>query len=642
MAGFCLAPEAVNRFKAGLKSGAIDPAKLADMSSEERNAFFKDYVGEHGAKETNALFESKLLLKNQQRGMVTWAKTVAGLKPEVKRDLISRIQRLNQVLDPADKEQFLHDLAAQKLGVDVSQTEAKTIADLSKQVEQTRTAMEQGGNRLDYGRAVVALKNYVSELKTGAQRSTAAELKHPLSLLNRGASNAKAITASMDNSAIFRQGWKTLWTHPGVWQKNARQSFVNLVRQFGGKPVLDELEADIISRPTYDKMVTAKLAVANLEEAFPTTAPEKIPLLGRAYKASEAAYTAFVQKTRADVFDQYLKIAEKTGVNTNDPAELQAIGKLVNSLTGRGNLGRLEPVGNVVNNVFFSPRFLKSNFDTLTLHAGDKMTPFARKQAAMNLVKIVTSTAAVITLANAVRPGSVELDPRSSDFGKIRVGDTRFDVTGGIGSIMTLAARVATRSSKSTTTGLVNQLNTGAYGAQTTLDVVNNFLEGKLSPAAGLVRDLLKGQDFQGNKVTLKGEASNLLTPMSFQNFQQAASDPNAANALLTWIADGLGISANVYGPNGLNTSGTKVSQFQQSVGAKTFNQANNEYTAQLSQWELAVQRNKAFQRLPQATQQKIISKEKSKLQQAIFNKYGFTYKSAPKTPTPSPSNFTQ
>lgn len=630
-------PEAVQRFKIGLKNGTINPAKLADMSSADRNKFFEQFVGKPNAQGVNSLFESKLLLKNQNQGFLLWAKKVAGLKPELRKDLISKISRLDKVLDPVDKKVFLHDLASTKLGVNVTQDEAKTIADLSKSVESARSMMEAGGDRIAFGRAKVNLSNYVNNLKVSADKLSMADLKNPIGLggkiISRVAGNAKAINASMDNSAIFRQGWKTLWTNPIIWQRNARQSFVNLVKQFGGKEVMNEVHADIVSRSTYDKMVRAKLAVGNLEEAFPTTAPEKIPILGRAYKASEAAYTAFVQKTRADVFDKYLQIAEKSGVNINDSKELEAIGKLVNSLTGRGSLGKLEPVGNIVNNVFFSPRFLKSNLDLVLqpLGAGGAKTAFVRKQAAVNLLKIVSGTAAVIATANAIKPGSVELDPRSSDFGKIKVGDTRFDITGGSSSIATLAARLAEHSSKSTTTGQITQLNSGKFGAQTSMDVVTNFFENKTSPAASVVRDILKGKDPNGNKPTLTNEAKNSFTPIGIQNYMQMKNDPNSANKLITMIADGLGISANTYnatssGPGWDKGTGKEVIQFKNSISPDQFKQAVNDYNIKYNSWIDKVKTDKDYLALPQIRQQAIVTREKAKIQSDIFKQHGFKY----------------
>lgn len=630
MVGFCLLPQHADKFIEALKSGEINPGKLVDMTSEERNTFLGKFVGKENATAVNATFESKMILKNQNEGMVTWAKRVAGLKPDIRRDLISRISKLDKVLDPEDKKAFMKDLASTKLGVNVTQKEAKTIADLSKKVESLKESMSSGGNRLAFGRAKVELSNYVNDLKVRAGRISLAEVKqNPLGsagkLTTSIASNSKAITSSMDNSAIFRQGWKTLWTHPGIWQRNARQSFVDLVRQFGGKQVMDEVNADIVSRPTYDKMVRAKLAVGSLEEAFPTTLPEKIPILGRAYKATEAAYTAFVHRQRADVFDKYLQIAEKSGVNTSNKVQLEAIGKLVNSLTGRGYLGRLEPVANTINSVFFSPRFLKSNFDTLTMHASDKMTPFARKQAAINLVKIISGTAVILAVARSLEPNSVELDPRSSDFGKIKIGDTRFDVTGGMSSIVTLATRLARQSSKSTATGQINPLNSGKFGSQTELDTVTNFFENKLSPAASIVKDLLKGQDAQGKVPTPGGEIKGAFTPIGIQNYQELKDNPRSADTVLSMIADSLGISSNTYAPSqtdwGQNPS-KQLQAFKQAVGSNKFEQANKEYNMQLSEFLDKARKNSDYQNAPSDKQDKVLTREKTIIKNTVLRKY--------------------
>jgi hypothetical protein len=141
----------------------------------------------------------------------------------------------------------------------------------------------------------------------------------------------------------------------------------------------------------------------------------------------------------------------------------------------------------------------------------------------------------------------VEKDPRSADFGKIRVRDSRFDVTGGMGSILTLAARLATNSTKSSTTKRVTQLGTGKFGSSDRVDVLVNFAQNKFSPAASVMKDLLVGHDFKGNKPTVLGEASNLLTPLPVANAWESFKNPNAAPLLSTIIADGLGISVNTY-----------------------------------------------------------------------------------------------
>lgn len=560
MANFCLPPNDADKFTKALASGEINPEKLADMTSKERRALFADMFGDASAKEVNRLLESKLLLKNQRNGLANWARRMMGQNKVAQRDVISKIQNMKEILTPETENKFLNDLAEYKLGTHVTYDEAKQIADLSAKIDTTKEAMQNGGDRMEYGRAVVDLREYVGDLTRDAEKFSLEEAKRePLKAVGKGisavAGNSKALKASMDNSAIFRQGWKTLLTNPDIWQKNARQSFVDLVKAFGSDKVMSEVNADIVSRPNYDLMRQAKLAIGEGEEAFPTTLPEKVPVLGNAYRATEHAYNAFVRRTRADVFDKYIDIAKKTGVDLNKD-ELQSIGKLVNSLTGRGNLGAIEPVANVVNNIFFSPRMLKAHIDTL-LHpvTGAGGSSFVRKQAALNLVKIVGWTTAILATARALKKDSVELDPRSSDFGKIKIGHTRFDVTGGMGSVLTLGARLLpllagqTAYSKSSTTGKLNELNSGKFGAQSGMDVLDSFMENKLSPLASVIKDLAKGQTFSGEKPSLKNEAENLLVPLPITTFQELKNDPKSAPILAGMIADALGIATNTYGP---------------------------------------------------------------------------------------------
>lgn len=544
---FCLLPQYADDFLDKVKSGELSASKLAGMTSAERHAAFAEIVGETNAAHVNASFESKLLLQNQQRGIENWIKSAKNLTPAVERDLLTRVQRMTTVLDPGSSDAFLSDLAKQRLGFGVTMDEAAKIASLAKDAATAKADLAAGGDRMAYGRAKVAFGNYVSELKNG--------VKQPLTVgkaIQNTASFSKAFKAAFDNSALLRQGWKNLFAHPEIWAKNAKQSFVDLVDQFGGKDVMDEVNADIVSRPNAlnGRYKKAGLALANIEEAFPTSLPEKIPVLGRVYKASEAAFTAFQYRSRADVFDKYMEIAEHSGVDLNDKAQLQSIGKLVNSLTARGDLGPAEPAANAVNAVMFSARKLKSDFDLLTAHSFQQdVTPFVRKQAAINLARVVAGTAGVMAIAHVVAPGSVEFDPRSSDFGKIKIGNTRFDVTGGIGSLATLAARLATFSSKSSATGKVSKINSGKFGSTSGTDLVYNFFENKLSPAAAIVKDLLKGKDFKGNSLTVGGELSNLVEPLPLTNAQELASDPKTTTAttILAMMADWLGVATNTF-----------------------------------------------------------------------------------------------
>jgi len=573
---FCLPKEQVDKFIQALKDGVIDPGKLSEMSSAERRSFFEKIVGEADAKEVNALFESKLLLKNQQAGMIAWAKKVGGITESARRDLITKIQKMDRVLTGADEQSFLADLASKKLGTDVSLEEAQQIADLAKQATEAKVKIDPSepigsANRLEYGAAKAALQELVGQLKVSNDKftfkGTLEDLKsHPYKTIKKLTVDilgfSKAFNAAFDNSFWGRQGFKAIATHPRAWITDFGKSFKDMAKQVtakgewyksGDDAVMHGIKADIYSRPNaingLYELGKFDLLVKN-EEAYPTSLPEKIPLVGRIFKASEVAYTGAALRLRAEIADTVLAKAQQAGVDLTNPVEVQSIGKMVNAMTGRGYLGKLEVGAKELNVAFFSPRSLKSNFDFLTAHQlQDNVSPFVRRQAALNLAKTAALVGTVMLTAKALGY-QVEMDPRSADFGKIRVGKTTFDVTGGMGSMVTLTSRMLTQSSKSTTTHKVNPLNSGKYGSQTVKNVFVDYFTNKLSPGGQVVNDvLLTGRTFQGQKPTVLGEVQNLFEPLPIKNITEVMSTPGGANAFITGFADGLGFVTNTNQP---------------------------------------------------------------------------------------------
>jgi hypothetical protein len=627
--GMCLLPDTREKFKQALIAGKIVPEKLAKMTSEERHKLFSDIVGEGNSKFVNSTFEQKTLLKDQQAGYLRWAKKLANVSPETRRDLVNRISKLDKVLDPERERQFLKDLASTKLGLDVTAKEAKQIANMASRVTELETKRRADGtfpsetDRMAYGRAKVEFDSHMAELKNNAAKlSIREQAMHPIQSASKVAGLSKALKASLDNSAIFRQGWKTLATNPRIWQKNARQSFVDIAKQLGGREVLKEINADMVSRPNYSTYQKMKLAIGNTEEEFPTTLPEKIPLFGRVYKASEGAYTGFLYRQRADIADKMLQMAEKSGVDITDKAQLESIGKLINALTGRGHLEQSAGKLDKLNTLFFSPRFIKSNFDTLTAHQLQKgVTPFVRKQAAQNLAKVVALSAGVLTIANFIKPGSVELDPTSKNFGKIKIGHTTFDVTGGMGGMATLVAQIVRNQSKSASSGIITKFGQG-YGAKTGLDALNNYFENKTSPVGSIAEDLLRRSDFNGNPLSAKNEAINAFVPLPATTFAQTNSDPQAANAVATLIADGLGLASQTNTPQkNLKNSLTKDDRgLMDKIGDDKFQQYNDEYNRRLNKFTSS----DLYKNLPDDKKRSASTTASNTIKDDLYTKYNY------------------
>lgn len=567
MPGFCLIPQQASAFLDAVKSGRFDASKLQKMSSAERHAEFADVLGESNAGPVNAAFESKLLLKNQQQGLVNWVKAMANVKPEAQRDLLSRVEKLDRVLEPKDVQSFLGDLAKQKLGFGVTMKEAGEITSLAKATSDAKgkagfdpkTGEATGGKdaRLEYGRALHDFGGYVADLKNAVPKPRTFG-----SAMKEGAGLSKALNSWGDNSALFRQGSNVFWTNNKVWRQNALTSWSDIYNTFRGKAVEREAMAEILSRPNaiLGRYRRGKLALGNTEESFPTSLPEKVPGLGLAYKATENAFSLFQYRNRADVFDAVIQAAEDANVrpaswwnqhaDVNAKAELESIGKMVNSLTARGDLGKLEGIADVVNNVFFSGRKMAGDFDVLTAHAFRKdVTPFVRKQAAINLAKIAAGTATVLATANMVNDDAATSDLTSPDAAKIKQGDTRIDITGGKGAMLILAARMAAKVIQrgSDMAGVESPVDGTKYDKA---DLISNFFENKLSPAARFAKTYWDGKDRDNKPPSLPNELSKLVLPLWKGNAEELAKAEHGASVLEGVILDAVGLGTNTYSAN--------------------------------------------------------------------------------------------
>jgi hypothetical protein len=221
---------------------------------------------------------------------------------------------------------------------------------------------------------------------------------------------------------------------------------------------------------------------------------------------------------------------------------------LANSISGRGNLGQLERVSGIVNKLLYSGRFIKSQVDTFYLPFKPGLSPVAREIAMKSSLKTLGMFASLMATASLFT--DVEVDPRSSKFGKMKVPgskDTWVDISGGLGSYITLASRIATQETKSSMTNRVTKLNSGKFGSKTALDVAYDFAGNKLAPAPSAIKSWLKGQDFQGNKPTLTSTAVGLAKPISVGNMVQLFQDEEAGPAFISTVFDLLGAGQTNY-----------------------------------------------------------------------------------------------
>ena len=622
---YCLIGNLAKEFKTKLKSGEINPDTLSRMNSAERHEYFKNFLGEDNAKNVNALFEKNILAKNRWDGMLKWAKEVSGIKPEVRRDLVSKIEKMRtskngNMLSPSEEKDFLQDLASSKLGVDVSFDEAKKISELS---EIATKAKEAAGDftdfdkRVEYGNKLIDMYEYVGSLKPA---------KGAIEQATNIANIPRAIMSTFDLSAPFRQGFGM------ISRKNFWLNLKPMVKAALDEKAFKQIQADIITRPNYVSMKKSGLRLTGLgdklaerEEEFMTTLLDKIPGI----RGSERAYTGFLSKLRADMYDDFIRKADLAGEDIRPGSQAtKDIADMINNFTGAGKVGKLDQSAPILNALFFSPRKIAATVQKLNpqRYLDQRISPTARKEALRNLVGMIGVSSSILTMAQ-LAGAEVEIDPRSSDFGKVKIGNTRFDVTGGDGNYAVLLARLITNQTKATTSDIIRTLGED-YGAPTRGDTLVKFFRNKLSPTASFIGDWLYGTDALGNPFNITDELKNRIMPLSISNaIETAQEDPTMA--IPAYLADIVGIGTQTYSTNTdwNKNPGKELNQLKEKIGQDKFDAANQDFNISVAKKTSELLKNEKYLNFSDEEKLKVMTQSKKNIKENLYKKYGFKYK---------------
>ncbi len=352
----------------------------------------------------------------------------------------------------------------------------------------------------------------------------------------------RSLLSSADLSGTFRQGLFYSLLHPTkvpIW----------FYRQM--KAVLSEkwtLEMDDIlkTNPIYKKWVSRGVyfapqrgaTIVTAEEYFPSMVARRIPFVRR----SERAFNTFLNEARLSTCE----IAEKAMIAQGaTEAELKLFAEFINIAGGRGILPKsLEKYAPALNTVFFSPRLQAATLQ-MPRQIGRMLisnNPYMRKEAAKTLVTFVGGGAALLGLLNASGRSKIEIDPRSVDFGKIKIGETRLDIWRGYVQYARFAAQLLSGERKSA----FGNMNS-AKRAETAL----RFLQSKSSPAFGIMVDLLRGENYAGKPIFsdttgFSKVARERVLPLAVQDIIDAM-EQSGINGLWVAAPATLGVGALTY-----------------------------------------------------------------------------------------------
>lgn len=364
----------------------------------------------------------------------------------------------------------------------------------------------------------------------------------------------RTIMASMDYSAPLRQGIVAAVAHP----RTAGLAQLAAFKASFSPKYFDKWFYEIKETPRYDVAQESGLSLTDphspfltaKEEAFMNNTAEKIPVAGTLIKGSERAYVMFLNKMRWDLFNRFAdRMEEKGKTIENSPKEYKKLAEYINNQTGRGGLhSSIEPFAPMLNTMFFAPRLIASRLNLLNPMYYAKLPKDLRVMAAKDMLKFIGLGMTVLALAK-LNGAQVDDDPRSSDFGKIKQGNTRWDIWGGFQQYVRVATQLVSGQRKSTNTGNVSELNgKGAFGTNRG-DVLLSFMRGKLAPVPSMGADIVSGRTTSGEKPTWGNEAESHLLPLLYSDIKTAVQDRGVKSFFDVGIPAIFGVGTQTYRP---------------------------------------------------------------------------------------------
>lgn len=360
---------------------------------------------------------------------------------------------------------------------------------------------------------------------------------------------ARLLMTTGEFSFILRQGKVGALSHPIMTAKALPDTF----RAFMEDPVgAHAINLQVLNHPDTAAARTAKLHLMDEGASLHKTEEilvgkllgEKIPVVGKLLARFNQAATVFLNRLRFDLWNDMRKVGMTA-------AEEKQLAMFVNEATGRGGLGSLEAAAVPLGRLMFSPRYFASRIQLATGHALWGGTWQTRRviagEYAKTLVGLGLYYSALSLYFQSLGNDDLKIgaDPRSSDFGKVKIGKSRLDPLAGVAQVAVFAARSATGETVSTT-GKEKAIRGPkvSFGGDKWSDVAARFARSKLHPVPGAIVNLFDGTDLGGNEATLLNQGVNLSGPVTYMDIYQALEEQDLPEGvslgLLAMLGEGL------------------------------------------------------------------------------------------------------
>lgn len=283
---------------------------------------------------------------------------------------------------------------------------------------------------------------------------------------------------------------------------------------------------------------------------------EKVPVAGRLIKASDRSFSGTLTNLRYNVAKNWVdNVGGVDEVMKNfSGKELEDMGEALNTLSGRGGKrgGFTDEHAKVLSKTLFSGRLWASRLNMLNPYWYYRLSGPARKEALSSAAAFAAMAGTVLTMADALPGVEVGKDPRSADFAKIKIGNTRYDILGGLQQNIRVGAQVLT--------GKKINSATGEEQDTTPANALGGFMEGKLNPMLGYGWKMAKTapsddgnpltrEDQYGNDVNVATEFGKLLAPLNVSELPANVKESGSlAGGIARSIPGVFGAGVQTYG----------------------------------------------------------------------------------------------
>jgi hypothetical protein len=385
-----------------------------------------------------------------------------------------------------------------------------------------------------------------------------------LEKFSEGINTLRTLKATADMSAVFRQGFPLIATRPAAALDAFKKAFGATFSEFKAEQVMTAIEQ---ADHHYIRQ-RAKLFLANVnghitegEENFLSNLIERTPGLKETIapvtKASERHAVTFLNLMRVSAFDEFLA---KHPNATRE--ELAAWAHFVNVMSGRGRGIKDKEFAGLAGAAIFAPRFAASRIQGPFMAFQYWKLPRVRAAIAKDYAATLALGGTALGLM-AAAGAEVDMDPKSSDWGKARFGNTSIDVWGGFQQPMRILARVVGRP-------IVKGVAINAFGANIgddeidPMELVQRFSRYKASPAAALFNELRTGKSLIGKEVEPVDELFGTPLPFELKPWQVTA-----LGALVPMVLADVEKAYSDGGPS-IGTAATSASSFF-GIGTNTY-----------------------------------------------------------------------